>query len=119
MAAIRWSVRALRPITGSWLEQTPELDAKALFVRPNLPPTKVAGCYSVAVDTKHNLIWVSEQQADQIARFDPKTKSWLEFSLPYAQSDDRRISVDPTDPGRIFFSGATSNLIGFVEYDPR
>jgi hypothetical protein len=30
---------------------------------------------------KHNLIWVSLQHVDKIARFDPKTETWVEFPL--------------------------------------
>jgi streptogramin lyase len=83
------------------------------------PPTRVPGLYSVTVDKVHDIIWVSEQQADKIARFDPRTGKWLEFALPNIQSDDRRISIDPTDPNRIFFSGVSADLIGFLEYQPR
>lgn len=82
------------------------------------PPTKDAGCYSVTVDKKNNIVWVSEQQVDKIGRFDPKTNTWMEFSLPDSQSDPRRIEIDPTDPNRIFFSGNSANLIGFIEYTP-
>ena len=31
-------------------------------------PTKYSGAYSVSVDSHHNLIWVNEMMADQIAR---------------------------------------------------
>jgi streptogramin lyase len=82
------------------------------------PPTKDAGCYSVTVDKKNNIVWVSEHTVDKIARFDPKTNTWMEFSLPDSQSDPRRIDIDPTDPNRIFFSGNTANVIGFIEYMP-
>jgi streptogramin lyase/mono/diheme cytochrome c family protein len=46
------------------------------------PPTETSGTYSVTVDRKNNLIWVSEQMADKIARFNPKTGEWVEFPLP-------------------------------------
>jgi streptogramin lyase len=95
-----------------------KIDYKTKKMTIFTPPTKNAGCYSVTVDKKNNIVWVSEQQVDKIGRFDPKTNSWMEFSLPYSQSDPRRIELDPTDPNRVFFSGNSANLIGFVEYTP-
>ncbi|HEV2521533.1 MAG TPA: carboxypeptidase regulatory-like domain-containing protein [Candidatus Acidoferrales bacterium] len=79
------------------------------------PPTETPGTYSVSVDRKNNLIWVSEQQADKIARFNPKTSEWVEFPLPDSESDPRRIEVDPTNPNRVWWSGNLSGRMGFVE----
>jgi streptogramin lyase len=58
---------------------------------------------------------VSEHQVDKIARFDPKTQEWVEFPLPEAESDPRRLDIDPTNSNRIFFSGNTPGRVGFVE----
>jgi virginiamycin B lyase len=79
------------------------------------PPTETSGTYSVTVDKKNNFIWVSEQQADKIARFNPKTGEWVEFPLPDSESDPRRIEIDPTNPNRIWWSGNLSARMGFVE----
>ena len=82
------------------------------------PPSQTGGNYSVVVDKKNNYIWVSEHQVDKIARFDPKTEEWTEFPLPYAESDPRRIDIDPLNPNRVFFSGDTARRMGFVEVLP-
>ena len=82
------------------------------------PPTETPGTYSVTVDRKNNLIWVSEQQADKIARFNPKTGEWVEFPLPDSESDPRRLEIDPTNPNRIWWSGNLSGRMGFVEALP-
>jgi virginiamycin B lyase len=79
------------------------------------PPTETSGTYSVSVDRKNNLIWVSEQQADKIARYNPKTGEWVEFPLPDSESDPRRIEVDPNFPSRVWWSGNLSGRMGFVE----
>ncbi len=79
------------------------------------PPTPTGGNYSVVVDKKNNYIWVSEHTVDKIARFDPKTEEWVEFPLPEAESDPRRLDIDPTNPNRIYFSGNTPGRMGFVE----
>ena len=54
-----------------------------------------------------------------ISRFDPKTRAWVEFPLPDAEYDARRIEIDPTNPNRIFFSGNSSGRIGFLELLPK
>jgi virginiamycin B lyase len=82
------------------------------------PPTETSGTYSVSVDRKNNLVWVSEQQADKIARFNPKTGEWVEFPLPDSESDPRRIEVDPNNPNRVWWSGNLSGRMGFVEVLP-
>ncbi|MBZ5661130.1 MAG: carboxypeptidase regulatory-like domain-containing protein [Acidobacteriia bacterium] len=79
------------------------------------PPTETNGAYSVTVDRKNNLIWVSEQQADKIARYNPKTGEWVEFPLPDSESDPRRIEIDPNNPNRVWWSGNLSGYMGFVE----
>jgi virginiamycin B lyase len=92
-----------------------KIDYKTKQMTIYSPPTPTGGNYSVIVDKKNNLIWVSEHQVDKIARFDPKTEEWVEFPLPEAESDPRRIDIDPTNPNRIFFSGNTPGRVGFVE----
>jgi streptogramin lyase len=79
------------------------------------PPTSVIGSYSVVVDKKNNYVWMSGQQADMIVRFDPKTEEWVEFPLPEAETDARRIDIDPTNPNRIYFAGNIPGRMGFVE----
>jgi virginiamycin B lyase len=83
------------------------------------PPTSNGGTYSVVVDKKNNYIWASQHQVDMIARFDPKTGEWVEFALPDAESDPRRIDIDPTNPNRIFFSGNIPGRVGFIEVLPQ
>ena len=79
------------------------------------PPTETPGTYSVSVDRKNNLVWVSEQMADKIARFNPKTGEWVEFPLPDSESDPRRIEVDQNNPNRVWWSGNLASRMGFVE----
>jgi virginiamycin B lyase len=79
------------------------------------PPTPNNGAYHVVADAKHKVIWLTEQTADKIARFDPKTETWTEFSLPIAESDARRIEIDPSNPNRIWWSGDTSSHLGYIE----
>lgn len=95
-----------------------KIDHKTREMKIFSPPTPLAGDYSVVVDKKNDLIWVSEHQVDKIARFDPKTEEWIELPLPEAQSDPRRIDIDPTNPNRIFFSGNIPGRVGFVELLP-
>jgi len=79
------------------------------------PPTEDSGVYSVQGDTKSKLIWMSQQHADQIARFDPATKAFTEFPLANAEEDHRRIEIDPSNSNRIWWTGNLSGRIGYVE----
>ena len=78
------------------------------------PPTENAAPYD-AVGDPQGRVWFSEQAADKITRFDPKSGTFLEFSVPNAESDMRRIELDPTNPNRVWWGGDTSNHIGYVE----
>jgi virginiamycin B lyase len=79
------------------------------------PPTKNSGAYIAVPDARRKVIWLTEQTADKIARFDPATETWTEFSLPIVESDARRIELDPTNPNRIWWSGDTSSHLGYIE----
>jgi virginiamycin B lyase len=79
------------------------------------PPTPNNGAYHAVADATHKVIWLTEQTADKIARFDPKTETWTEFSLPIVESDARRIELDPSNPNRIWWSGDTSSHLGYIE----
>jgi streptogramin lyase len=77
-----------------------KIDYKTTKMTVYTPPSEDSGLYLADVDLKHNLIWVSLQHVDKIARFDPKTETWMELSLATAESDARRIEVDQSNPNR-------------------
>jgi streptogramin lyase len=92
-----------------------KIDYKTTKMTVYTPPSEDSGLYLADVDLKHNLIWVSLQHVDKIARFDPKTETWVEFPLASAESDGRRIEVDQNNPNRVWWSGNLSNRMGYVE----
>ena len=79
------------------------------------PPTENSGAYSVQGDPTSKLVWFSQQHVDMIARFDPETETFTEFPLPNAESDARRIDIDPNNPNRIWWSGTESGRMGYIE----
>jgi virginiamycin B lyase len=92
-----------------------KIDQKTGAMTSYDPPTPNNGAYIPVADPVHKVIWLTEQTADKIARFDPKTETWTEFSLPITESDARRIEIDPTNPNRIWWSGDTSSHLGYIE----
>ena len=92
-----------------------KIDYKTTKMTVYTPPSEDSGLYLADVDLKHNLIWVSLQHVDKIARFDPKTETWVEFPLASAESDARRIEVDQNNPNRIWWSGNLSGRMGYIE----
>src|SRR5258705_3662455 len=79
------------------------------------PSTANSGTYAICGDLKNSYVWFSEQGADKIGRFDPKTQTWIEFSVPNAESDMRKIEVDQNHPNRVWWSGNASNHLGYIE----
>jgi streptogramin lyase len=83
------------------------------------PPTPENGAYMVSPDNKNNQIWVTLHTVDKIARYNPETKVWTEFAMPQAETDVRRIQVDPNNPNRIWWSGVAHHArIGYIELLP-
>ena len=79
------------------------------------PPTKNESPYGFSGDQKNGYVWFSEQASDKIARFDPKTETFIEFALPNAETDVRRIEVDQNNPNRVWWTGDTANHMGYLE----
>jgi len=92
-----------------------KIDYKTTKMTVYDPPTEDAGVYSVQGDPKSPLVWFSEQHVDKMARFDPKTETFTEFPLANAESDPRRIEIDPNNPNRVWWSGNLSGRMGYVE----
>jgi virginiamycin B lyase len=79
------------------------------------PPTKNESPYGFSADLKNGYVWFSEQASDKLARFDPKTETFVEFALPNAETDIRRIEVDQNRPNRVWWTGDTANHMGYLE----
>jgi streptogramin lyase len=69
------------------------------------------------VDKSRNLVWISELMADRIARFNPKTKTFVEYPLPRLYSSIRRIEADPSRPNRVWYTGNNVNTVGYLEVE--
>jgi len=92
-----------------------KIDYKTTKMTIYTPPTDDAGVYSVQGDPKSHFVWFSEQHVDKMARFDPKTETFVELPLASAESDPRRIEIDPNNPNRIWWSGNLSGRMGYIE----
>ena len=83
------------------------------------PPTPNNGAYAVSADLKNNLLWVTLHTVDKIARYNPATKEWMEFPLPQAETDVRRVEFDPNHPSRVWFTSVAHHArIGYIELLP-
>jgi streptogramin lyase len=111
---------------GDWAQggRLAKIDYRTGEITYYTPPTPMSGPSSPGVDVKRNLVWFSETPADAIARFDPRTSTFVEFRLPTWRSLVRRIEVDRSGPNRVWFAGSgiredDSNLgydkIGYLE----
>jgi streptogramin lyase/cytochrome c5 len=92
-----------------------QVDFKTLKMKEFTPPTADAGVYLADPDMKNHLLWASLQHVDKLGRLDPATGIWTEFPLMSAETDVRRIEVDPNHPQRIWYSGVLSSRVGYIE----
>ena len=76
-------------------------------------PTPGQGARRVWTDS-HGSIWVSEWNAGQVARYDPRSGDWREWKLPGARPSAYAVWVDPQDT--VWLSDWGSNAI--VSFDP-
>jgi virginiamycin B lyase len=76
------------------------------------PPTPRQGARRVWSDSKGN-VWVSYWNTGQVARYDPASGSWREWTLP-GRAHAYAVWVDPDD--NVWLSDWTSNAI--VRFDP-
>jgi virginiamycin B lyase len=77
------------------------------------PPTPNQGARRVWSDS-HGLIWVSEWNAGQVGRYDPRSGEWREWKLPGARPNTYAVYVDEQD--MVWLSDWGSNAI--VRFDP-
>jgi streptogramin lyase/cytochrome c5 len=92
-----------------------KVDYKTMQMTEFTPPSTDAGVYLADPDMKNHLIWASEHHVDKIGRLDPATGTWTEFPLMTAETDVRRIEVDPNNPKRVWYSGVLSSKLGYIE----
>jgi streptogramin lyase len=92
-----------------------KIDYKTLQMTEFTPPTADAGVYLADPDMKNHVLWTTLHHVDKIARLDPATGAWTEFPLMSAETDVRRLEVDPNNPKRIWYSGVLSSKLGYIE----
>ncbi|MGH2562078.1 MAG: virginiamycin B lyase family protein [Thermomicrobiales bacterium] len=77
------------------------------------PPTAGAGTRRVWTDS-HGILWMSEWDAGQVARYEPDTDSWQEWRLPGDQPQAYAVYVDERDD--VWLSDFGANAL--VRFDP-
>jgi virginiamycin B lyase len=80
------------------------------------PPTPNNGAYAITVDRISKDVWVTLHRVDKVGRYNPAKSEWTEFPLPQAETDVRRVEIDPNNPKLIFWSGVSYHARqGFIE----
>jgi streptogramin lyase/cytochrome c5 len=92
-----------------------KIDYKTLRMTEFVPPSQDAGVYLADPDMKNHVLWTTLHHVDKIARLDPATGVWTEFPLMSAETDVRRLEIDPNNTKRIWYSGVLSSRVGFIE----
>jgi virginiamycin B lyase len=97
-------------LAGSYLGQIDVETGAATVIEP---PTKGQGARRVWSDSRGRL-WVSEWNAGQLGRYDPKTKQWREWRLPGDRPMPYALYVDDRD--KVWLSDFGANAL--VRFDP-
>ena len=81
-----------------WGDNLAKIDIRTNKVRYFQHPLPgFAGVYDATVD-KNGKVWVNLMNGDRVARFDPKTETWVDFPLPSRGTETRFIAVDNNKP---------------------
>ncbi len=75
-----------------WGGNLAEIDIHSLKVIKLVPLPRNMQPYEATVDKNHN-VWVNLMNADEIARYNPKTSTWTEFPLPTLGTENRWVSL--------------------------
>ncbi|MGH2377004.1 MAG: lyase, partial [Candidatus Limnocylindria bacterium] len=78
-----------------------------------VPPTQDNGSRRVWSDSR-SVVWVSQWDAGQLARYDPETGQWREWKLPGARPQAYAVYVDDRDVVWLSDFGASA----LVRFDP-
>ncbi len=90
-----------------------EIDLETGQATPIDPPTPNQGARRVWSDS-HGMLWVSEWNAGQVGRYDPRSGEWREWKLPGARPSAYAVYVDEQD--MVWLSDWGGNAI--VHFDP-
>ncbi|HEY7037129.1 MAG TPA: hypothetical protein VH482_37760 [Thermomicrobiales bacterium] len=99
-------------LAGSYLGR-PTYDNGAIAIATFDPPTAGAGTRRVWSDS-HGILWISEWNAGQVARFDPASQTWHEWKLPGDHPQAYAVYVDERDD--VWLSDFGANAL--VRFDP-
>ena len=97
-------------LAGSYIARV-DLDSGAATVIE--PPTKDQGARRVWSDSKGR-IWVSEWNAGNVSRYDPKSREWKSWKLPGERPQPYAVYVDEAD--KVWLSDFRANAM--VRFDP-
>jgi virginiamycin B lyase len=78
-------------------------------------PTSNSFPAQIAIDPASGTVWISERDGNRIARFDPQTETFVEYTIPMTDSQPWGLEVDAS--GDVWFAETAGNQIG--RFDPQ
>jgi len=80
-----------------------------------LVPTPNSYPAQIAINPADGIVWISERDGNRIARFDPQTETFVEYTVPMTDSQPWGLAVDGS--GDVWFAEMAGNQIG--RFDPQ
>jgi streptogramin lyase len=101
-------------VAASWGDSLVQIDIKTNQVTHHQAPLAHSHVYDAVVD-KNGMVWTNLMATDRVARFNPKTKTWVEFQIPTHGAETRYVAVDNTkDPVEVWLpAGKASRMVRF------
>ncbi|MGQ9600546.1 MAG: virginiamycin B lyase family protein [Anaerolineae bacterium] len=95
-------------VSGSLAAQPGETGSAEPGFREFPVPTAASYPAQIGLDGQGR-VWITERDANQIARFDPQTETWMEYPIPRAHSQPWGLAVD--GQGNVWFAETAANQI--------
>lgn len=101
-------------VAASWGDNLVEIDIKTNRVTYHPTPIPHSHIYDTVVD-KNGMVWTNLMATDRVAKFNPKTKAWVEYQIPTHGSETRYVAVDNTkDRVEVWLpAGKASRMVRF------
>ena len=104
-------------VADSWGDTLAKIDIKTHKVTLYPYPSPGYGLVYDTVIDKNGKVWINLMNADRVARFDPKTETWTEFTLPSIATENRFIAVDNSkDPVEVWVPYWRTNRLARIQF---
>ncbi len=107
-------------VAASWGDNLVQIDIKTNEATYHPTPIPHSHIYDTVVD-KNGMVWTNLMGTDRVAKYNPKTKAWVEYQIPTHGAETRYVAVDNTKtPVEVWLpAGKASRMVRFQFRTPK